>query len=69
MNWLDKGVIKEGADADLVIFDGEKLCDKATFSDELLPPEGIKRVIIRGQTAVKENEILGGPKGKLMKRM
>ena len=69
MNWLDKGVIKEGADADLVIFDGEKLCDKATFTDELLPPEGIRRVIIRGQTAVKENEILGGPKGKLMKRM
>ncbi|MDD4159512.1 MAG: amidohydrolase family protein [Synergistaceae bacterium] len=69
MNWLDKGVIKEGADADLVIFDGEKLCDRATFSEELLPPEGIKFVIIGGQAAVKDNEVLGSPKGKLMKRV
>lgn len=69
MNWLDKGVIKEGADADLVIFDGEKLSDRATFTDELLPPEGIKQVIIGGQTAVKDSEVLGGSKGKLMKRL
>ncbi len=68
MNWLDKGVIKEGLDADLVIFDGERLCDKATFTDELLPPEGIKWVIIGGQKAVKDSEVLGGPKGKLMRR-
>ena len=69
MNWLDKGTIKEGSDADLVIFDGERLCDKATFSEELLPPEGIKWVIIGGQKAVEGSEVLGGPKGKLIKRM
>ncbi len=68
MNWLDKGIIKEGSDADLVIFDGDRLCDKATFTDELLPPEGIKWVLIGGQIAVKDSEVLDGPKGKLMRR-
>ena len=68
MNWLDKGLIREGADADLVIFDGDKLRDTATFTDELLPPEGIKCVIIGGEPAVKDSEVLGGPKGELMRR-
>jgi N-acyl-D-amino-acid deacylase len=68
MNWLDKGLIREGADADLVIFDGDKLRDTATFTDELLPPEGIKWVIIGGEPAVKDSEVLGGPKGELMRR-
>ena len=69
-NWLEgKGVIKPGADADFVIFDGEKLRDNATFTDQLLPPDGIEYVIIAGEPAVHCNEILGGPKGKLITRM
>lgn len=68
MNWLDKGVIKEGADADLVIFDGGRLKDNATFADDLLPPDGIEWVIIGGIPAVRGKEILGGAKGKLLSR-
>lgn len=69
MAWLErKGDIAEGFDADLVIFDGDELKDNATFANELLPPSGIKWVIIGGRPAVKDNEILGGPKGRLMVR-
>lgn len=68
MCWLDKGRIEAGADADLVIFDGEKLKDKATFVDELLPPDGIEWVILAGKPAVKGTEVIGGPKGKLLTR-
>ena len=63
-----KGRIKAGCDADFVIFDGDTLKDNATFAQELLPPSGIKWVIIGGRPAVKDNEILGEPKGKLLFR-
>ena len=68
MNWLDKGVIREGGDADLVIFDGERLRDRATFQEPLLPPEGIAWVILAGEPVVKGTEVIGGPKGALMTR-
>lgn len=68
-NWLEgKGVIKTGADADFVIFDGEALKDNATFTDQLLPPDGIEWVIIAGESAVRGKEALGGPKGRLLSR-
>ena len=43
MNWLDKGVITEGTDADLVVFGDDRQKDNATFADDLLPPDGIER--------------------------
>ncbi|MDO4561667.1 MAG: amidohydrolase family protein [bacterium] len=64
----DKGAIKLGSDADFVIFDMERLRDRATFAEELLPPEGIEWVVIGGMTAVHKNEIVGGPWGKLITR-
>ena len=68
-NWLaGKGVIAEGADADLVIFDGEKLKDNATFKDQLLPPDGIEWVILGGSPVVKGGKTLGAARGKLLQR-
>ena len=63
-----KGHIEEGYDADFVIFDPGTLKDNATFAHELLPPTGIKWVVIGGRAALKDNEILGCPKGKLIFR-
>jgi len=68
MAFLDKGEIKPGADADFVLFDPQRLRDRATFAEELLPPEGVEWVIIGGEAAVHKNEILGGPKGRLITR-
>lgn len=68
MAWLNKGRIKEGADADIVIFDGDRLKDRATFAEQLLPPEGIEWVLIGGVPIVRNNEILGKPNGRLIYR-
>ena len=48
----DRGLLKERFWADIVIFDPEKIKDKATYSDPHQYPEGIPYVIVNGQTVV-----------------
>ena len=68
MAYLDAGVLAEDNPADIVIFDKDKIKDNATFRDELLPPSGIEYVLLSGQIAVQKNEIIGKPKGRLIRR-
>ncbi|MDO5303569.1 MAG: amidohydrolase family protein [Clostridia bacterium] len=64
VNLRSKGEVKEGYDADLVIFDENTIIDRATFEEPTLPPEGISYVIMNGEIAVKDNEILNGRLGR-----
>jgi N-acyl-D-amino-acid deacylase len=59
-----KGAVFEGADADLVIFDPEKIKDTATFEAPTAPPEGISYVIVNGAVALKDNQIVNGRLGR-----
>ena len=45
----DRGVIREGAIADLVIFDPRTIIDSATFEHSKVPAEGIHTVIVGGE--------------------
>lgn len=52
-----KGRLKVGADADIVVFDLEKVTDRATYVDPTLTSLGMNYVIVNG-TAVIDNGIL-----------
>ena len=52
-----KGRLKVGADADILIFDLNKVADKATYVDPTLPSEGMDYVIVNGVPII-ENGIL-----------
>lgn len=58
-----KGSIKEGFDADLVIFDETAIKDRATFEEPTLAPEGIDYVLLGGRTAVQDSQIICGTLG------
>ncbi len=55
---LDSGTLIKGRQADIVIFNREQLCDRATFAEPALPPEGIRYVIINGQIAIENQKII-----------
>jgi N-acyl-D-amino-acid deacylase len=66
--WLNSGCIIEGAPADLVVFDPDVFIDNATFENPLLPPDGIKWVILGGQVVVEKGIILESKCGKFLFR-
>lgn len=63
-----KGYIKEGYDADLVLFNKDTVLDHATYTQPLLPNEGIQAVFVMGQAAVVDNRFTGVFNGKILTR-
>jgi N-acyl-D-aspartate/D-glutamate deacylase len=55
----DRGVIREGAAADLVIFNQAKIRDRATYQNPQLYPDGIEYVIVNGEIVLKAGEHTG----------
>ena len=68
LNLKRKGMLAEGLDADIVMFDYNTIIDKATFENPQLRPEGIENVIINGKGAVKGGITLNHTLGKFYKR-
>lgn len=64
----EKGRLNVGADADVVIFDPEKIRDGATFDDPMLPPSGIDYVLIGGEIAAKDCRIVKGDLGTAIRK-
>ncbi len=69
MRLANRGSIKEGNWADVVVFDYDKLQDRATYERPLLYPTGIDYVLVNGgividqgkHTGIKTGHVLYGP--------
>lgn len=55
-----KGRISVGSDADLTIFDFNRIADNATYEEPLMPASGIVHVLVGGQFAVKYGQLQEG---------
>jgi len=62
----DRGKIKKGFKADIVIFDLDKIADCATYDDPHQYPEGILSVMVNGKWVVKENSFTDEKPGKIL---
>lgn len=67
-NIKNKGLIKEGYDADIVIFDLNKIKNNADYMKPASFGEGFDYVIAGGQIAVKDDVFLKTKTGKVLKR-
>jgi len=64
----DRGVIREGARADMVIFDPVQVQCRADHARPQAPPDGIDYVVVNGQVAVREGEVTGARAGEVLRR-
>lgn len=62
-----KGRIRQGADADLTLFDPATVIDRATYEDASLPSAGIPYVIVGGQVVVDRGEITPARPGRAVR--
>jgi len=63
----DRGLIREGFFADIVVFDEERIIDRATFDEPFQGPEGVHFVLVNGRPAIWEGSATGVKAGRVMR--
>ena len=64
----DRGVLREGAFADVVVFDPSTVADLATYERPAVHPAGIRDVIVNGRPAIRDGRETGERPGRLLRR-
>jgi N-acyl-D-amino-acid deacylase len=64
----DRGELREGAWADLVVFDPDSIADTATYEEPRQYPRGIATVIVNGQVVVEGGRPHQRPAGQVLSR-
>jgi N-acyl-D-amino-acid deacylase len=66
-SFQDRGIVRPGFVADLVLFDPEKITDKATFTDPHQYSEGFDYVVVNGVVAVADGVLTDRRPGKFVR--
>jgi len=64
----DRGVVKQGAYADIVMFDFERIKASHDFMEPCRPPDGIERVLVNGTVVYENMAHTGNKSGKILRR-
>jgi len=65
---LNKGLIRKGADADIVIFNADTVTHRTTSDDPRQGPEGIEHVLVNGEPVVERGRFNGKMVGRVVRR-
>jgi N-acyl-D-aspartate/D-glutamate deacylase len=68
LNLKDRGLIKPGLVADLVVLDPGNVRDAATFENPHQYAEGILEVIVHGEPVIHEGKHTGSRPGQVLNR-
>lgn len=64
----DRGLVRPGMKADLVVFDPDTVIDKATFEEPSQYPSGIENVIVNGVAVIDARGHTGKIAGRILRR-
>jgi len=64
----DRGLVRQGMKADLVLIDLENIKDTATYENPKQYPDGVKMVVVNGKVAVEDGELTGERAGQVLRR-
>jgi N-acyl-D-amino-acid deacylase len=66
LNLKNRGLVREGAKADLVVFDPRRIADVATYQDPHRYPAGIEHVLVNGRFVIKDGQHTGSLPGRVL---
>lgn len=64
----DRGTLRSGAYADVVVFDLDRISDRATYTDPHQYSEGVVHVLVNGELALRDEEMTGSMSGEVLRR-
>jgi len=68
MGLQQKGIIRSGNDADIVVFDPDKIGSEATYNNPRRFPDGIHYVFVNGSPVVKSGQYTGQTPGTVLRK-
>ena len=68
LNLTRKGNLMTGSDADITIFDINRVKDMATYENGQIPPVGFDYVLIGGEIALENDNVVNGRLGRSVRR-
>jgi N-acyl-D-amino-acid deacylase len=66
LGWKDRGILREGAFADMVLFDPDTVIDRSTFAEPTLTPIGIEKVFVNGVAVWSDGKATGERPGRVL---
>ncbi|MHB8624947.1 MAG: N-acyl-D-amino-acid deacylase family protein [Aggregatilineales bacterium] len=66
---LDRGILRPGFAADVVIFDPAKIRDTATYENPRQHPEGIYYVLVNGALVIDNEQVTGRTPGRALRKI
>jgi dihydroorotase/N-acyl-D-amino-acid deacylase len=67
MRFTDRGVLKEGMWADVVVFDPATIKDVATFAEPNQLSQGMEYVLVNGVSVIEQGKMTGARPGKVLR--
>ena len=64
----DRGLVRDGYAADLVIFDPARVRSNATYDQPRVFPTGIEWVVVAGEVVIEAGEHTGARPGRVLRR-
>jgi N-acyl-D-amino-acid deacylase len=63
----DRGIVALGKHADLVVFDPERIVDRATYEQPFAPPDGVRDVFVNGRAVLRNGAMTGARPGRVLR--
>jgi N-acyl-D-amino-acid deacylase len=67
LRWTDRGLLRKGFRADLVVFEADRVADQATYEEPHQFPRGIHHVVVNGSLVIREGGHTGARPGAILR--
>ena len=63
----DRGLIRPGLAADLIVFDADRVGDRSTYADGRQPAEGVEHVLVNGELVLVDGQRTAALPGRALR--